>query len=81
MNKLACCVVSSYPESFVVGTLPNDACAEVKPVAEWAFVRGGVSISHGDLAVIKMAVYEFNYGGALHRSRVELFVYGAAHHL
>ena len=42
---------------------------------------GGVSISHDDLAVIKLAVYEFKYDGALHRSGVELFVYGAAHHL
>ena len=50
-------------------------------MAEWAFVRWGVSISHGDLAVIKLAVYEFKYCGALHGSGVELFVHGAAHHL
>ncbi len=57
MNELACCVVSSYPESVVVGTLSNDVGAGVRHVAEWAFGRGGVSISHGDLAVLKLAVY------------------------
>ncbi len=65
----------------MVGTLPNDVGAGDRPVAEWAFVRGGVSISHGDLAVITLAVYEFNYGDVLHRSGVGLFMYGAAHPL
>ncbi len=65
----------------MIGTFPSDVGARVRPVAEWAFVRWGVSISHGDLAVIKLAVYEFKYGGALRGSGVELFVYGAAHHL
>ena len=65
----------------MIGTLPSDVGAGVRPVAEWTFVRWGVSISHGDLAVIKLTVYEFKYGGALRRSGVELFVYGAADHL
>ena len=30
---------------------------------------------------MKLPIYEFKYDGALHRSGVELFVYGAAHHL
>jgi hypothetical protein len=73
--------MSSYPEALVIGALPRDVGAGVRPVAEWAFVRWGVSISHGDLAVIKLTVYEFKYGGALRGSGVELFVYGAAYHL
>ncbi len=81
MNELACCVVSSYPESVVVRTLPNDVGVGVRSVAEWAFGREGVSISYGDLAVIKLSVYEFNYGDTLPRSGVELFMYAAAHPL
>ena len=65
----------------MIGTLPSDVGASVRPVAEWAFVRWGVSISHGDLAVIKLTVYEFKYGSALCGSGVELFVYGPAYHL
>ena len=55
--------------------------AGVRPVAEWAFVRWGVSTSPGDFAVVKLAVYEFKQGGALLGSGVELFVYGPAYHL
>ena len=65
----------------MIGTLPSDVGAGVRPVAEWTFVRWCVSISHGDLAIIKLTVYEFKYGGALRRSGVELFVYSAAHYL
>ncbi len=65
----------------MIGTFPSDVGAGVRSVAEWTFVRRGVSISHGDLSVIKLTVYEFKYGGALRRSGVELFVYGAADHL
>ncbi len=65
----------------MVGTLPSDVGAKVRHVAEWAFGHGGVSISHGDLAVIELAVCEFNYGDAIHRSGFELFMYGAAYPL
>ncbi len=42
-------------------------------MAELALVRRGVSISHGDFAVIELAVYEFKEDGALLRSGVEFF--------
>ena len=74
-------MVSTYPDALVIGTHPSEEGAGVRPVAEWTFVRWGVSISHGDLAVIKLTVYEFKYGGVLRGSGVELFVYGAAYHL
>jgi hypothetical protein len=50
-------------------------------VAEWAFVRWGVSISHGDFAVIELVVYEIKEGGALLRNGVELFVKSLSHRL
>ncbi len=40
-------------------------------MAEWTSVRWGVSISHGNLAVIELAVYEFKYGDTLRRIGVE----------
>ena len=79
MNELACGIVSSYPEAFVVRTLPSDVGARVLPLAERTGVRWGVSISHGNLAVIELAIYEFEYGYAVRRSGVEFFVYRAAH--
>ena len=81
MNELACCIVSSYPEAFVVRTLPSDVGAGVLPMAERTCARWGVSISHGNLAVIELAIYEFKYGDTFRRSGVELFVYSAAHYL
>ena len=65
----------------MVEALPSDVGAGVRHVAEWTFVRWGVSISHGDLAVIKLTVYEFKYGGTLRGSGVDFFFNGAAHHL
>ena len=65
----------------MVGTLSSNVGAGVRYVADWTFVRLGVSMSHGELAVVKLTVYEFKYGGALRGSGVEFFVYGAADHL
>ena len=65
----------------MIGTFPSDVGAGVRLVAEWAFVRWGVSISHGNLAVIELAIYEFEYGYTVRRSGVEFFVYRAAHGL
>ncbi len=50
-------------------------------MAERASVRWGVSISHGNFAVVELAVYEFKYGGTFRRVGVEFFVDGAAHRL
>ena len=65
----------------MVWTLPSDVGAGVLPLAERACVRWSVSISHGNLAVIELAIYEFEYGDTFRRSGVELFVYSAAHYL
>ncbi len=65
----------------MVWTFPSDVGAGVRPVAERAGVRWGVSISQGNFAVVELAVYEFKYGGTLRRSGVEFFVDGAAHRL
>ena len=47
------------PHTLVFGAFPCDVGARVWLAAEWAFVRGGVSVSHGYFAVIELAVYEF----------------------
>ena len=74
MDKLACRIMPGDPQALVLGTFPCD-------VAEWAFVRGGLSVSHGYFAVIKLVVYEFLEGGALFRIGFELFVNGSAYRL
>ena len=70
MDKLACRIVPSDPKTFVVGTFPCDVGVGVGLVAEWAFVRRGVSISLGDFAVVYLAVYEFEQGCAFCRGRI-----------
>ncbi len=65
----------------MVRTPPSDVGAGVRPLAERTGVRWGVSISHGNLAVIELAIYECNYGDTLRRSGVEFLVYSAAHYL
>ena len=59
MDKLACRIMPGDPQTLVFGTFPCDVSARVWLVAEWAFVRGGVSVSHGYFAVTELAVYEF----------------------
>ena len=47
------------PQILVFGTFPCDMGARVWLVAEWTFVRRGVSVSHGYFAVIELVVYAF----------------------
>ena len=65
----------------MVRALPSDVGAGFLPLAERTGVRWGVSISHGNLAVIELAIYEFKYGDTFRGNGVELFVYSAAHYL
>jgi hypothetical protein len=61
VGELAGCVVSTY-ELVVVGfAFPRYVCARVLEPAKWACVIGGVFVSEGEFAIVKLAVYEFEY--------------------
>ena len=50
-------------------------------VAEWALVRGGVVLSLNYFAVIELAIYSFEEGGALLWVRGEPSMYGPVYNV
>ena len=61
VGELAGCVMSTY-ELVVVGfALPRYVCARVWEPAKWACISGGVFVSEGEFAIVKLVVYEFKY--------------------
>ena len=61
VSELAGCVMYTYEMVVVCFALPQYVCARVLKPAKWACVRGGVFVSKGEFAILKLAEYEFEY--------------------
>ena len=48
-------------------------------MAQWARIGGGVSVSLSELAIINLAVYKLNEGGALPVISRETSMYASSH--
>ncbi len=79
VNELTRGIVPPDAEGFVIRALACDVCARVRQVAQRAIVCKRVAISLVEFAIVQLAIYEFEEGGAFLILRSEFSVYSAAH--
>jgi hypothetical protein len=74
MDELASRIVAANAQSFVVRAFSSYVRARVWFVAEWTLICWGVAISLGELAIVKLSVYELQKGCSLPRVVYELLL-------
>ncbi len=61
VGEMPGCVISTYKLVVVGFALPRYVCARVWEPTKWACVSGDAFVSEGELAIVELAVYEFEY--------------------